>query len=310
MSRSLPRCRVVPLPDHQVAFEIDGIRRTSWHYGASYPRPFFFPLMGPMRKSLTRMGHPGAPNHDHHRSIWFAHNDVQGCDFWSEQGNTRIRQLQWLAYQDGDDEAVMAVKLGWFDASDKQLLEQELVAAVRPGPPANPSETNLELQTTFRPVGSTIEFGKTNFGFLGVRVARSISVFFGGGMLTNSEGRQGERTIFGNKAGWMDYSGPISEPEQPVIEGITYFDHPDNVGFPSAWHVREDGWMCCSACMQNPLIVERDKPLQLRYLLRAHAKSIYRPAAEATAEQFRLSAAWQVEPSEENHIQFVVRRNS
>jgi hypothetical protein len=204
----------------------------------------------------------------------------------------------------------MAVKLGWFDASDKQLLEQELVAAVRPGPPAIPSETNLELQTTFRPVGSTIEFGKTNFGFLGVRVARSISVFFGGGMLTNSEGRQGERTIFGNKAGWMDYSGPISEPEQPVIEGITYFDHPDNVGFPSAWHVREDGWMCCSACMQNPLIVERDKPLQLRYLLRAHAKSIYRPAAEATAEQFRLSAAWQVEPSEENHIQFVVRRNS
>jgi hypothetical protein len=108
----------------------------------------------------------------------------------------------------------------------------------------------------------------------------------------------------------MDYSGPISEPEQPVIEGITYFDHPDNVGFPSAWHVREDGWMCCSACMHDALMVERDKPLRLRYLLRAHAESLYRPAAEGTAEQFRRSAAWQVEPCTENHIQFEVRRIS
>jgi hypothetical protein len=68
-----PRCQVVPLPGKQVAIGIDGRECLRWHGGDGAPRPFFFPLIGPSGLPLTRMGHPGAPNHDHHRSIWFAH---------------------------------------------------------------------------------------------------------------------------------------------------------------------------------------------------------------------------------------------
>ncbi len=41
------RCQVTPLPDDQVSFQIDGVERLRWHFGAAYPRPFFFPLVGP-----------------------------------------------------------------------------------------------------------------------------------------------------------------------------------------------------------------------------------------------------------------------
>ena len=64
MPFTFPRCEVVPLPDHQAAFRIDGAERLRWHFGPSYPRPFFFPLIGPSGTPLTRMGHPGDPGHD------------------------------------------------------------------------------------------------------------------------------------------------------------------------------------------------------------------------------------------------------
>ena len=185
MDYKLPRCEVIPLDGHQVSLRIDGVEHLRWHYGGEYPRPFFFPLRGPSGSSLTRMGHPGAPNHDHHRSIWFAHHKVLGIDFWSENTTARIRQKEWLVYDDGDEQAIMAVRLGWYDGHDPaELLEQELIAILRPG---EPGETRLELQSTFRPQSTMLEFGQTNFGFLAVRVAKSISAHFGGGQLTNSE---------------------------------------------------------------------------------------------------------------------------
>ena len=61
------RCEVLPEAGHQVSFRIDGREVLRWHEGRDYPRPYFFPVIGPSGTSLTRMGHPGAPNHDHHQ---------------------------------------------------------------------------------------------------------------------------------------------------------------------------------------------------------------------------------------------------
>ncbi len=83
MPQHFPRCQIVPLAAHQVSIQIDGEEKLRWNAGRDYPRPFFFPFNGPSGHSLTRMGHPGAPNHDHHQSVWFAHNKVLGIDFWA-----------------------------------------------------------------------------------------------------------------------------------------------------------------------------------------------------------------------------------
>jgi len=310
MSYRFPRCQIVPLPADQVSFQIDRQQRTRWHFGSGYPRPFFYPLAGPSGESLTRMGHPGAANHDHHRSVWFAHNQVLGIDFWSDRTGAHIRQKHWLGYRDGDEEAVMAALLGWYDGHDpRELLQQELVAAVRPTD--REGETLLEVQSTFLPLSETLEFGQSNFGFFAVRVAKHISAHFGGGQLTSSEGKRGEPDVFGQPARWMDYSGPVppaAGSTEPPFEGVTYFDHPQNPGYPNRWHVRADGWMGASICMTGPLQTRQDDPLRLRFLLHVHQGDVDARRAEQIGNQFAGRGDFQVERSEKKHQQYEVRR--
>jgi hypothetical protein len=318
MAAPFQRCQVAPQADHQATFTIDGVERLRWHFGPNYPRPFFYPLVGPSGAVLTRMGHPGAPDHDHHRSIWFAHEKVLGIDFWSDRTQARVRQKQWLAYQDGDDDAIMAVLLGWYDGHDpKELLTQELIASVRP---LDNGETLVELQSRFTPLAESLELGQTNFGFLAVRVAKSISRHFGAGELRDSEGRNGEKEIFGAAARWVDYSGPVraqgsgfrvqegASGVNIVREGITYFDHPSNPGYPARWHVREDGWMGASFNRTDSFVIHRDKPLLLRYLLHAHRGSLDAHRAAEIAGEFDERPYFQLKRLAGGHVQYQVAR--
>jgi hypothetical protein len=264
-----PRCEVIPLPEQQFSLQIEGREVARWNASPSAPRPFLYPVLGPSGACLTRMGHPGAPNHDHHRSIWFAHNKLLGIDFWSEDTAARIRQTGWLVLEDGP-RSVMAVTLGWFDGHDPQpLLEQETILVLQP---LADGEYLLDWQLRFTPRSAQLEFQQSNFGFLAVRVAKSISAVFGGGQLTDSEGRTGEKAIFAQAAKWVDYSGPVvTAVQRTVVEGITYFDHPDNPTYPSHWHVRDDGWMGCAPCLKQGIVIEKEKPLELRYGMWVHS---------------------------------------
>jgi len=307
----IPRCQLIPLPDRQVSFQVDGVEKTRWHFGTESPRPFFYPFLGPSGASLTRIGHPGAENHDHHRSIWFAHDKVNGLSHWNEQTPGRVRQKNWFAYADGNDEAIMASALGWFDAANVEAMSQDVVAA---SIPLENGEFALELQLTFRPgpKAETVELGKTNFGFLAVRMAKTISAYFGGGTITNSEGAVGEPDIFGKPARWMDYSGPVSVGTGPdrktAIEGITFFDHPKNPRYPTAWHVREDGWMGAAFCLNEGFTITKEAPLTLRYLLHAHAGPCDPKRAETMQAAFANRQGFEIAKGTAKHHQWQVRR--
>jgi hypothetical protein len=301
-SYAVPKCTITPLDGHQAVFETAGKELARWHFPADYPRPYLFPLLGPSGKSLTRMGHPGAPNHDHHQSVWFAHTHVGGSNFWGNAGDGRIRQKDWLCYEDGADAAIMAVQLGWFSGPEqREIMEQTLIVISRP---LAKGEHTLEFQSTFKPVKDTVELGKTNFGFLAVRVAKSISAHFGGGRLTDSEGRVGEPEIFGKQAKWMDYSGPVLD---GVEEGITFMDHPANPRYPTHWHVRSDGWMGASFCLAEGWKLEPEKPLKLRYLLHAHSGSVNQEQAAEVQAEFTKAPVYEVVKGSKPHHQFELK---
>ncbi|MCP5540834.1 MAG: PmoA family protein [Akkermansiaceae bacterium] len=310
---TIPRCEIVPLADRQTSLRVGGEEKTRWHFGADYPRPFFFPCNGPSSgASLTRIGHPGAQNHDHHRSVWFAHAKVNGLDFWSENGKTRIREKLWLRYRDGDEEALLASLLGWFDPEGREVLEQEMVAALIPG---DAGEWFLETQSIFRPPkgGEAVTLEVSNFGVFAVRVAKSVSVHFGGGKIVSSEGMEGEPSIFGQSARWMDYSGPMAKMEKDgqrvaVTEGITYFDHPGNPRYPAHWHVREDGWMGASLCRNEPVPVTAEAPVTVRYLLHFHRGGADLARSEAVAAAFAERPGFVVEEATVKHQQYEARR--
>lgn len=305
-----PRGEVLPLPHEQVSLMLDGVEKTRWHFGDDAPRPFLYPLSGPAGTSLTRMGHPGAPDHDHHRGVWFAHHDVEGESFWTEGAKTKIRQRQWLAYEDSDEEAVMAVLLEWVSSAGEIVLEQTVVVGLQPAEDGHA----VEIQTTLRTPASRKQttLNKTNFGLLAVRMAKSISTRFGGGLLSDSEGHVGEPEIFGKSARWMDYSGNIAvgvdEKRRFVTEGVTYFDHPANPNYPSKWHVRKDGWMGASLCMDEALTVKEDEPITLRYLLHAHDKGYDADRAKRVHDKFVGRGGYVVGKSKASNIASDVRR--
>jgi hypothetical protein len=239
------------------------------------------------------MGHPAAPDHDHHRSLWWGHNNVGGVNFWEERGGgQRIKQDAWVHYQDGADEAGLVVRLGWYDAHNVRLLQQEMIAVYRP---LEQGEGWLELQATFTPILDELPLGKTNFGFLGLRVAASLSAHYGGGRLRSSTGTVGEKDLFAKPALWMDYSGPIVG---DAWEGVTWFDHPSNPRHPTAWHVRDDGWMSPAFCLAEGYTLKKAQPLRLRYGFHVHAKDVSPETAGERFRTFAATAAWAVVPAE------------
>lgn len=285
----VPRVQIVPQPDDQVSFQVDGAERLRWHASPRFPRPFFYPILGPSGRSLTRMGHPAAPDHDHHRSLWWGHQTIGGVNFWDERGGLQqIRQEGWVHYQDGADEAGIVVRLGWFDVHNVRLVQQEMIAVYRP---LAAGEGWLELQTSFTPVLERLTLARTNFGFMGLRVAASMSARYGGGRLTNSEGATGEKPIFGRAARWVDYSGPITN---TATEGITWFDHASNPGYPTSWHVRDDGWMSAAFCLREAHVLRQAAPLRLRYGFHIHAGAVNNQTADKMRQAFADSRAWEV----------------
>ena len=294
------RCKIIPLPDYQVSFQIDGIERTRWHFGPTYPRPFFYPIIGPSGKSLTRMGHPGAPDHDHHRSVWFAHHKLLGIDFWSDNSDARIVQMGWLCYEEGDQSARMAVNLGWLDGHDPSpLVTQQVIVTVARLPN---NEWTLTTQSTFTPTAESIEFQKTNFGFFAIRVASEISNVFGDGKISNSEHQIGEAMTFGQPAKWVDYSGSESQ-----NEGVTYIDHPSNPNQPTKWHVRSDGWIGASPCMDSPLVTTKTKPIQVRYQLHIHNGPVDYARAIQRQKEFTDAPPLAVRKSLQPHTRWEIR---
>ncbi len=147
----------------------------------------------------------------------------------------------------------------------------------------------IDLHSRFdSPHGGPVALGKTDFGFLGLQVARTMSERFGGGRLTNASGARGERAVMGKRSRWVDYSGP-SAPGR--IDGICFMDHPSNDGHPTPWHACADGWVGASFNRESPHGVALDHPLILGYRLFVHS---------GAADPAVLDRVWQQFASEPN----------
>jgi len=260
-----PRVQALPLPHHQISFQRDGLELTRFHFDPEDKRPFLYPIIGPSGRSLTRMGHPHDPvTHSHHNSLWLAHHDVNGVSFWEDRGLAQIRCLRVEQFEDGDDAASATVVNAW-GVTNQIFLHERRRTTVQT---LASNEWLLILDVRFEANRALVTLGKTPFGLAAVRMAKSIGVNDGHGMIRNSEGGVNEPGVFWKRAKWVDYSGAIVS---NTVEGITFFDHPANPNHPSFFHVRNDGWMGASLTFDAPRVIETNRPLQLRYGFYIHA---------------------------------------
>jgi hypothetical protein len=93
----------------------------------------------------------------------------------------------------------------------------------------------IDFDITFTPKVN-LQWADTKEGFFAIRLADSIDEDHGGKM-TNAEGAQGEKNVWGKRSRWVDYSGRVDG--QTV--GVTIFPAPSNPRYPPRWHVRAYG---------------------------------------------------------------------
>jgi hypothetical protein len=277
--KPVPRMQVLPLPRSEASIQDDGREITRFIYDPALNRPFLYPVIGPSGRSVTRMGHPHDPNsHSHHNSVWVSHHIVDGVDFWGDSGKGRIVQRRVVQFDDSDGEALIQTENDWLGENDKVLLKERRTMRVQPL--ANKEwRLILDLELT-PPRQESVTLGKTPFGLVGVRMAKTIGVHDGGGTIRNSEGGVNEKGVFWKPARWVDYSGPMT---RDTYEGIALMDHPSNPNHPTVFHVRDDGWMGASLTFAEDRVIQPGQPLKLRYGLYVHGGL---PSAEELNEQF------------------------
>ena len=267
-AKPIPQLQVLPHANSETAIERAGVELVRYHFGEKLPRPFLYPIVGPSGKSLTRIGHPHDPqSHSHHNSLWVSHFDVNGVDFWGDHdpGKGKIVTQRIVRYEDGDDLALLEFVNAWQDATGKTLLNETRTVRLYPGVDKQYLLVlDLELSAAKEPV----TIGKTPFGLVGVRMAKTIGVHDGGGTIRNSQGGRDEAEVLWKQAKWVDYSGPITN---QAAEGITLLDHPQNPNHPTFFHVRNDGWMGTSLTYEAARTIVPDQPLKLRYGFWIHA---------------------------------------
>lgn len=278
---AFPQVQAVPYPGPSCRFEVDGVERVCFRCDGQTPKPFLFPLIGPSGRRLTSMSHPVDPvGHRHHRSVWFGHRDVQGTNLWEEDGSARITGGTLLRFESGTDSAVSVFRHAWIGPGGNELVHEERTISLRTLPNG---ESLLELRFVLTPADQAITFGKTPYGFLGVRVAPTMAVQGGGGRILDSEGRKNEKEVHWQRSRWVDYSGPVTADEE---NGIALFDHPDNPRFPSFFHVRDDGWMCPAFCHEGAFDLPVEESLHLRYELYLHGHGCSAGAIQQRWEDF------------------------
>lgn len=280
--KAVPRLQVVPLPYHQASFQREGVEITRYHFGPSLERPFLYPIVGPSGRSLTRMGHPHDPtSHSHHNSVWITHHDVDSNDFWVDTSGATIRHKRIVEYVDEGETSSIVAENEWVTKTGKVLLAETRTTTVTLLPD---KEWLLILDLQLNAKGETVTLGKTPFGMIGVRMAKTLGVHDGSGRIRNSEGSVNEKEVFWKRARWVDYCGAIAD---GVLEGVTLFDHPDNPNHPSHFHVRNDGWMGASLTFDGPRKITPEKPLHLRYGLYIHRQM--KPPAKIEAQWQRFA---------------------
>ena len=241
---------------NQVEVLIGGKSFTTYYFGPESPKPFLYPLRSAQGTFVTR-GFPMVKNipgedhdHPHHRAMFFAHGDINGVDFWGEGEPAKAQQTAKGVYYSSEElpkGRTVFRKLEEMQTRPRSGTIRARFDLLGPDGKSLGSETQ---QYTFRGDKSTrvidceftltanhgpLKMGDTKEGTFAIRVVKALEE--PAVKMLNSEGKVGEKNIWGKRADWVDYSGTVNGEKL----GIAIFDNPKNIKHPTYWHARGYG---------------------------------------------------------------------
>lgn len=213
---------------------------TRLHYGPDVRVPYLWPVLGPGGTELTR-AYPVAParegeaeDHPHHTSLWLAHGDVNGHDFWHSRGRTpRIDVADAPEVELEDGVTTVRMEAVWSAGDEGALLKESrrMVLSEEEGARRIDLDVTLEALTD-------VTFGDTKEGTFALRLNPALRLRgeVARGHANDSEGRK-DGDLWGERSRWLTYHGPVDGEEV----GVAVFDHPANLRHPTWWHARDYG---------------------------------------------------------------------
>jgi putative membrane-bound dehydrogenase-like protein len=198
-------------------------------------RPHFADVRSRGGLRVTR-NHPpvvGIDDTDHetmHPGIWLGFGDVNGVDFWRNEGHIRhVRFLRSTGFV--GDHLVFATESQWVTPGGEvmgQLVSRFLIAD-------RPEGWLLVWDATIGSETVDIVFGDQEEMGFGARVATPLTEK-NGGLITSSTGQTTASATWGQAAAWCDYSGSIDGTQA----GVMLMAAPENFR-ASWWHNRDYG---------------------------------------------------------------------
>jgi hypothetical protein len=228
-----------------------GARLVTGYRFVDLKKPVVYPVFGPGGQHMMRhypllKGIAGeATDHPHHKSIWFAHGDVNGHSYWDEKASIRSAARPALVA----GETAFVVRNQWMATDDPATVVATEVSRWSLGsldPQSSPWEGGwwLQIQAKVQATHGQLRFGDTKEGFFALRTHPNLrltndvraGVTTAQGRALNSRGQR-DRDLWGQSAEWVAYGGQIGA--QPVT--IVMMDHPSNLRHPTTWHARDYG---------------------------------------------------------------------
>ena len=206
---------------------------TSYVYDPMFAKPYLGPVMGTYNQPLTRLDF-NVREHPHQRSVWMGIGDVNGIDFWNEIREYGKQKQTHINCTAGSVSGVIDSEKIWTDFTGRPVMDESAKLVFYHMPTTG---RYLDIESTFKASYGETVFGPTKeAGPLGIRVAETINVSKGGTMI-NAYGAVGEAECWGKRAHWCDYCGLSNR----QLSGIAVYDHPENDGYPTYWHIRNYG---------------------------------------------------------------------
>ncbi len=229
----------------QVTITIGDDLFTRFLFHKKYDKPIFYPIYGPGQIGMTRNWPmkervPGeAHDHPHHKSMWFSH-EINGIDFWSEQGGT-VETVLIDSQSKPNFQDSFRTQSRWIS---KDKLETVLTDETLYQFGADENARWIDAEYTLHASHGDVTMDDTKEGTFALRThpdlrltaAPEDGVEAAYGRAFNSNGEFG-KSIWGKTAKWVLYSGPIDGIEMSVA----IFDHPSNLRHPTTWHARDYG---------------------------------------------------------------------
>ena len=211
---------------------------TTFRYAKTQFRPYFFPVLGPNGREVTR-GETSdiSKDHVHHRSLYVAYGEVNDVDLWGEGSNSgRVVHQGFTQKQGGAVVGRLYTQNSWQTQAGEVLMADTQNFRIYNLPE---DAAILDLDLSFIASTGDVHFGDTKEGgIMSIRVHPSMNASEGG-KIENAFGGINETETWGKRANWCDYSGVVDG--TPV--GIAVFDHVVNPRYPTYWHVRNYGLM-------------------------------------------------------------------